>query len=209
MKTPISALALAALLCACAPEQGDVPISDASAPAAPTAAVTPFAGPGADPSPRPAPTEARAVRYTRLDKCRVIESTTAEGGWYSAECPGPAGYALRHTEGDLRQNIVVVPPQGEETSLALSEATRRGGFSRLGETVEWRGTGEGEGFRPDALILRFFVIEDPEQPRQETSYLLPVSLGSDKPCVAAMVPPGAGQNERARRIADGAMKCLR
>lgn len=151
----------------------------------------------------------RVSQYTRTDKCRTIELNEDEGGWSVQLCPGLAGYRLRVTEGDLRQNVVVLLPRGGERSLALSEATRSGGFSSLGPTVEWRGTGAGRAFRPDALILRYSVVEDAEHPERPTSYLLAVSLANRRPCVTAKVPPGPGQNERARRIADGPAACLR
>lgn len=151
----------------------------------------------------------RVSQYTRTDKCRTIELNEDEGGWSVQLCPGLAGYRLRVTEGDLRQNVVVLLPRGGERSLALSEATQTGGFSSLGPTVEWRGTGTGRSFRPDALILRYSVVEDAEHPERPTSYLLTVSLADRRPCVTAKVAPGPGQNERARRIADGPAACLR
>lgn len=151
----------------------------------------------------------RSSRYTRIDKCRTMELNEDEGGWSVQLCPGLAGYRLRVTEGDLRQNVVVLQPGGGERSLALSEATRSGGFSSLGPTVEWRGRASRRSFRPDALILRYSVVEDAEHPERPTSYLLTVSLADRRPCVTAKVGPGPGQNERARRIADGPAACLR
>lgn len=148
-------------------------------------------------------------QYTRIDKCRTVELNEEEGGWSVQLCPGLAGYRLRVTEGDLRQNVVVLLPRGGERSLALSEATQSGGFSSLGSTVEWRGRGAGRGFRPAALILRYSVVEDAEHPERPTSYLLTVSLANRRPCVTAKVAPGPNQNERARRIADGPASCLR
>ncbi|MGN6357149.1 MAG: hypothetical protein ACTHLU_06675 [Novosphingobium sp.] len=153
----------------------------------------------------------RALLYTRIDKCRTLELNQDEGGWSVQLCAGLAGYRLKVTEGDLRQNVVVLLPHGGERSLGLSEATRTGGFSSLGPVVEWRGRGRGRAFRPDALILRYAVVEDaehPEHPERPTSYLLTVSLANRRPCVTAKVPPGPGQNERARRIADGPAVCL-
>jgi hypothetical protein len=159
------------------------------------------------------PTAAAAApltsQYTRIDTCRTVELNEDEGGWSVQLCPGLAGYRLRVTEGDLRQNVVVLLPRGGERSLALSEATRSGGFSSLGPTVEWRGRGAGRAFRAEALILRYSVVEDAERPERPTSYLLTVSLAHRRPCVTAKVPPGPAQNERARRIADGPASCLR
>lgn len=156
----------------------------------------------------------RTSQYTRTDQCRMIERNEEEGGWSVQACPGLAGYRLRVTEGDLRQNVVVELPRSgarraSERSLALAEATGSGGFSSIGASVEWRGIGTGRAFRPDALILRYVVVEDPERPNAPTSYLVTVSLANRRPCVTAKVPPGPGQNERARAIADRPGRCLR
>lgn len=156
----------------------------------------------------------RTSQYTRTDKCRTVERNDEEGGWSVQACPGLAGYRLRLTEGDLRQNVVVELPRtgrgrGGERNLALAEATGSGGFSSIGATVEWRGTGRGRAFRPDALILRYAVVEDAERPERPTSYLVTVSLANRQPCVTAKVPPGPAQNARARAIADRPGRCLR
>jgi hypothetical protein len=155
-----------------------------------------------------APAPERTSQYTRTDKCRQIELNEDEGGWSVQRCPGLAGYRLRLTEGDLRQNVVVELPRGGERSLDLAEATGSGGFSSIGASVEWRGSGTGRAFRPDALILRYSVVEDQERPERPTSYLLTVSLANRRPCVSAKVRPGPGQNERARAIVDRPMRCL-
>lgn len=156
----------------------------------------------------------RTSQYTRTDKCRTVERNEEEGGWSVQACPGLAGYRLRVTEGDLRQNVVVELPRsggrsGGERSLALAEATGSGGFSSIGASVEWRGTGTGRAFHPDALILRYIVVEDAERPERPTSYLVTVSLAHRRPCVTAKVPPGPAQNQRARAIADAPGRCLR
>jgi hypothetical protein len=151
----------------------------------------------------------RTSQCTRTDKCRQVELNEDEGGWSVQACPGLAGYRLRVTEGDLRQDVVVELPGGGERRLALAETTGSGGFSSIGAVVEWRGPGSNRAFHPDALILRYAVVEDQEHPEQPTSYLLTVSLANRRPCVTAKVPPGPAQNERARAIADGPMRCLR
>lgn len=191
----IGALAgLAAACAACAPDQ---PAAEREGAATETSAAA------------AAPDDGRRSRYTRLDRCRLIErSPTDEGDYAALACPGLGGYRLRLIEDDLRQDLVVELPGGGERSLALSEATGSGGFSRLGETVEWRGEGNGEAFRPDAMILRYFVVENAETPERETSYLLTVALGQGRPCVTGKLPPGGEQNERARRLADGDAGCL-
>lgn len=151
----------------------------------------------------------RSYQYTRTDKCRTLEMNAEEGGWSVQLCPGLAGYRLKVTEGDLRQNVVVLLPGQGERSLALAEATGSGGFSSVGPVVEWRGTGQGRTFRPDALILRYSVVEDPDRPERPTSYLLAVTLAGRRPCITAKIAPGPGQNERARAAADRPGRCLR
>jgi hypothetical protein len=151
----------------------------------------------------------RTQRYTRLDHCRTVERNEDEGGWSVRRCPGLAGYRLRRTEGDLRENLIVELPGGGEADLRLAEATGKGGFSSLGDTVEWRGRGWGPAFRPHALILRFVVVEDAERPERPTSYLLAVRLAGPRSCATAIVPPGPGQNAAARRLADTGDRCLR
>src|SRR6185295_8987844 len=57
--------------------------------------------------------------YTSIgDKqCRTIKSHEAGDEGFEARCRGTAGYNLLLSEGDLRQNIVVVTPQGKAHSL--------------------------------------------------------------------------------------------
>ena len=146
----------------------------------------------------------RAYRHTSLAGCEVVREEHEEMPFVETLCPGPAGWALRVTDSDARQNLVVVVPGGLEASLELSRIGG-GGFSSLGETAEWRGPA-GPDFAPDSLIVRYNVVEDPES-NVEVSYLLPVRL-AQAPCVIGKVAPGAAQNARARDIADAGGTCL-
>lgn len=119
-------------------------------------------------------------------------------------CPGPADWALRVTDSDARQNLIVAAPDGTRTSLDLSRVGG-GGFSSLGETAEWRGPA-GEPFTPDSLIVRYQVAEQP-YPAPEVSYLLAVDL-APRPCVVARVAPGPQQNAIARVRADDPGSCM-
>ena len=56
---------------------------------------------------------------------------------YEGRCRGVAGYTLLLSEGDLRQNIIVVTPQGAKHSLELWDVVS-GGFSSVGPKAEWR-----------------------------------------------------------------------
>lgn len=194
MRYSTLSLALAGLLAACGPEQ---PQGEAAGDR-PTASASPATRAG----------DGRVSEYTRLDNCKLEEhSPPDEGDFSSYVCPGLGDYGLELTEGDLRQNLLVRFGREAAHSLKLPEMATSGGFTRLGKIVEWRGRGKGAAFRPDALILRYFVVEDPDAPARETAYLLTVSLGKN-PCVTGKLPPDRDQNAAARRIADGPMRCL-
>jgi hypothetical protein len=145
-------------------------------------------------------------RYTRLSDCRLLRSVPEEAGFTEHECRGEGDYRLRLTESDLRQNVVVVPPDGEERSLALP-ALANGAFSSVGDTIEWRGDAAGDSFTPDALIMRHSVMENPDPNVPETAYLVVARLGSS-PCVVARIVPGPRQNRLAREAADRGGNCL-
>lgn len=213
-----SFLPLLALTCLCA--CGGDPTPEETAPNAavaeeipaplpvPTASATPV--PSSDaPTPSPAATAAstagRVSRYTSLSDCRVVRSAPDEAGFSESSCPGLGDYRLKLVEADGRQNLMLVSG-GREHNLRLSSVSS-GGFSELGKRIEWRGHGQDGSFHPDALILRYDVVENFDQPTRPTSYLLPVSL-ERTPCLSAKIRPGPGQNDRARAAADGRGKCL-
>lgn len=181
-------------------------LSACSQPAAPSKGAEAPADPAAAPSEAPA-VDGRASRYTSLKDCRVTESEPDEAGYSRSECPGLGGYGLVVIDADARQNLLIqVPGGGEAVSLRLPERTG-GGFSRLGDQAEWRGaTGDGP-FRPDALIVRYGVMENGDA-APETSYLLTISLGQGGPCLAGKTAPGPDQNAAARAVADGPLRCL-
>jgi hypothetical protein len=180
------ALIALTLLAACSQEQ---PAEDA---------------PAATATPEPT-VAAREFKFTTLDDCPVLKSNPDEAGYFESECKGEGGYKLRVIESDLRQTVSVIAPDGTSTGLDLS-AVSGGGFSELGDTVEWRGVTEGGSFTPDALILRHEVVTDPEG-ENEISYLVAVKLAGT-PCAIAKIEPGVGQNGRAREAADAGGECL-
>jgi hypothetical protein len=185
-------------LAACAPEAPREEQGDAAAtPAEPQAAA-------AEPAPADGDVEARAWRYTALTGCEIVREEHEEMPFVETLCPGPQGWALRVTDSDARQNLLVVAPGGQETSLELSRVGG-GGFSSLGDRAEWRGPAGGS-FAPDSLVVRYRVAEAP-YPEPETSYLLAVRL-APKPCVVAKVAPGPAQNAIARARADDPGACL-
>lgn len=138
--------------------------------------------------------------YTPLDvkACRTIKTETTGAGDYEGRCPGVAGYSLTLLEGDLRQNIIVVTPQGAKHSLDLWDVVS-GGFSNVGPKAEWR-----VAKAPVALILRYNASDDPDHPDNKTSYLVVAKIAADEICVTDKISPGPKANEAARNAADSA-----
>jgi hypothetical protein len=139
-------------------------------------------------------------------KCKLLEENIEEGGWSRRLCDGLAGYKLELTDSDLRQDIIVIPASGQRSELGLTEIVANGAFNAIGKTAEWRGA---EPSSPDALIVRLGVAADPEGKQPDISNLVVARL-KPSACIDAVVPPGLGQNERARAIADGKLpECLK
>jgi|ERR1700752_152355 len=136
-------------------------------------------------------------------QCRVIKSAEAGDDGYEARCRGTAGYSLLLSEGDLRQNITVITPQGKKHSLDLWSVVS-GGFSSVGARAEWRLTVKNKQSVPVALILRYNASEDPESPNKLTSYLAVAKITPAEICVTERISPGYKANEDARRAADAA-----
>lgn len=133
-----------------------------------------------------------------LDKCRLIEKNEEEGGYYRHRCPGAGGFNYEHVESDLRQSLVIIAPDGRRGEVSPAQATGSGGFSTLGSTFDWRGL---SGAPPRTVTVRYNVNEDPEATVPARSYLVVVRLTAPV-CPIAVVPPGPGQNDEARAIAD-------
>lgn len=142
--------------------------------------------------------------YTDLDpkKCKTL-SVDKETGDSEQQCPGVAGYRLKVSDGDLRQSVTVVDPQGKEHPLEYWSVIS-GGFSTLGPKAEWRVEQQGGKLVPKALIVRVNASENPEDPNKKTSYLAVAKLAPAKTCVTAKIPPGPKMNELAREAADAA-----
>lgn len=150
------------------------------------------------PPAQPAPTD--SGRYTSLDPsaCRLIEQNAAEAGYSRDACAGVGGYRIEVVEGDLRQDVTVIAPDGRRSELQLSSIVAKGAFNALGKTAEWRGPAD----KPAALIVRLNVSPGVEPARPDVSNLVVARLAAPA-CVVAVVPPGPDQNAAARRIADG------
>ena len=199
MRAPLHIVSLYCVIAACSPERaangpnGQTAAEDGTT-AGQLVAAPAIARPG------------RVSEYSSLGGCRLVTSKPEEAGYTNSACPGAGGFTLRLINSAGRQNLFVKTPSGKERSLKLSEAAGSG-FSRIGDRVEWRGTMDDEAtFRPDAMVLRYFVVE--QEGQGETAYLLPVTLTGAGPCVAGKISPGADQSERARAKVDGNMACL-
>lgn len=133
---------------------------------------------------------------TNTKACRTIESNPNEAGWYRGRCKGVGGYTLELTEGDLRQDLIVITPAKKEHDLQLTSYYPR--FSAVADRVEWR---LKKGV-PVALIARYNVSKDDEG--GNISYLMIAKVGKKESCIVDVIEPGARQNERARVAADAA-----
>lgn len=187
----VGTASIALTACADQAAEKDAPSPAISDRPAPTAAAVPAEGPS------------RASRYTALTGCELVREERAEMPYTETLCAGPAGWAVRIADADARQTLGLRGPSEAETRIDLS-AVSGGAFNSFGGTAEWRGS-SAKPFRPDALIVRFLVAEDPH-PAPEVAYLVVLRL-TDKPCLIAKIAPGADQNRRARATADGSRAC--
>lgn len=159
--------------------------------------------------PPAAPAEALPARlsvFTPLEatSCKMIEENRDEGSYWRRQCPGPADYSVEWTESDLRQGLEVLK-DGSRTDLQMSAIVAEGAFNRLGPRIEWRGN---KGSPPDRLVVRYFVADGAAPAKPDKSLLAVASL-EPSPCIIAIVSPGPGQSDEARRIADEpARPCL-
>jgi hypothetical protein len=140
---------------------------------------------------------ARQSTFTKLDagSCGP-ERTIAETGDWDRTCKGAGLYTLEWNSGDLREDLAVIDGD-RRSALAIPVKVANGAFDSIGDTVEWRGA---PGRDPDVMIVRVKVAND--QGEDDAGSLAVARLGST-PCIVAVVPPSAGQSDRARAIADG------
>jgi len=143
--------------------------------------------------------------YTPLaeKQCKTIKGPDRETNDYEGRCPGAAGYTLLVTEGDLRQNVTVVTPNGTKHSLELWDVIS-GGFSSVGPKAEWRMAKQNGKLTPVALIIRYNANDDPESPNKQSSYLAVTKITATEICVTDKIMPGPKANEDARTAADAA-----
>lgn len=159
---------------------------------------------------------AQAVRsvYTDLSeaKCKVVKGGEEEEETASStsRCPGVAGYNLLVLDGDSRQSVTVVRPDGTEHPLDLWH-TVSGAFSTVGQRAEWRVRRRDGRDEPFALIVRFSYNASPDNPDKKVSSLVVAKITPDAACVTDKILPAPDANERARKAADSsaAKPCMR
>ena len=157
----------------------------------------------AAPPARVAALQERQSSFTKLDdKSCGPEDVIEETGDWDRRCKGAGGYDLEWSSGDLRENLNLIHA-GKSVGLDIPARVAGGAFDSLGTTLEWRGP---KGGAPDVLITRVHVAN--AEGKNDSGRLAIVRLG-DSPCIVAVVPPAAGQSDRARAIADGKLPdCL-
>ncbi len=150
--------------------------------------------------------------YTNLDSksCKTLEVDNSGAGWSRQQCPGTAGYKLLVEEGDLRQTVVVVRPNGSKQDLNIPVLVGGGSFSSVGAKAEWRMKVQNGKRVPFALIIRFNV-SDPSDSAKQISYLTITKITPQEICLTDSVNPKASANEEARRLADSSANrpCLK
>ena len=145
----------------------------------------------------------RASIFTKLDDSHCgPENVIEETGDWDRRCKGAGGQEFEWASGDLREELLLI--RGDKgVNLDIPIKVAGGAFDALGTTLEWRGP---KGGAPDVLITRVHVAN--LEGKSDSGRLAIVRLG-DSPCIVAVVPPVAGQSDRARAIADGKLPdCL-
>ena len=150
------------------------------------------------------PAQSNQSLYSDLgsQKCKTLEFDK-ESSYSLQECSGIAGYKLLVEDGDSRQDVTVVRPDGTKHPLKLGEVISPQ-FSTVGPKAEWRVKNDKGKIIPVALIVRFNASENPEDSSKITSYLVVAKITPEKICVTDKIQPGASANEEARRAADRA-----
>ncbi|NKB89024.1 MAG: hypothetical protein GKS06_12485 [Acidobacteria bacterium] len=128
----------------------------------------------------------------------------------TSACAGAGGYRLLVHDGDARQSITIVRPDGTEWPLDYWSTVTQG-FSAVGWEAEWRVSGRGGDAVPTALIVPVNASEwSDDQDEVPVSYLAIAKITADTACVTDVLTPALHQSDRARRLADSAAQrqCL-
>jgi hypothetical protein len=148
----------------------------------------------------PADTSAsRRSRYTSLEprSCTILQENADKADQRLRRCPGIDGYALETSPAGEVRHLIILKPDGQRANLDLSRIAANGSLGRL---AEWRAQDNGD---LRAVIVRFSA------PGEQVVSSLIVAKLTPTPCIVAVIPRGAGQNEKARGVADRKnLECL-
>jgi hypothetical protein len=134
-------------------------------------------------------------------RCTTV-SVDPETGGTTQECPGPGGYTVLVLDDDARMSITLRTADGAEHPLSLW-STVTSAFSSLGDSLEWRVRGAGEGAVPAALVVEVRANESPEDPERVTVYRAVAKVGPGGSCVTDKLAAAATRDE-VLRAADAA-----
>jgi hypothetical protein len=112
------------------------------------------------------------------------------------------GYRVLVLDYDARMSITLRALDGTEQPLVLW-GTITSAFSSLGDSLEWRVRGAGEGAAPAALIVEVRANESPEDPERVTVYRAVAKVGPAESCVTHKLD-AAATRDQVLRAADSA-----
>ncbi len=141
--------------------------------------------------------------YTELTgaACKTVTVREDPDSSSLQQCEGVAGYRLQIEDGDDRQSVTVVRPDGKRSPLDLWH-TVSGAFSTVGPRAEWRVRQLNGKPSPVALIVRFNAQDMPDHPDRNISFLVVTKITPEEICVTDKISPGPNANEEARKAAD-------
>jgi hypothetical protein len=139
---------------------------------------------------------------TKTEDCKTIEQSDEGAGYYRGQCPGVGGFKLEVVEGDIRQSINLIAPDGTSSELDFWSSVS-GGFSAVGEKAEWRVSGKGKKAKPYALIIRYNAQNAATEKNE--SFLVIVKITGNTACISDIIKPTANQNVKARQAADASV----
>jgi hypothetical protein len=170
--------------------------------AAPIAEVSPpAAAPAAAETPATAGTLRSVVTSIAEGRCTTVRVDPETSG-STQECPGTAGYEVLVLDDDARMSITLRSADGAEHPLNLW-GTITSGFSSLGDSLEWRVRGAGEGAAPTALVVEVRANESSEDPERVTIYRAVAKVSPGGSCVTDKLDAAATRDE-VLRAADAA-----
>jgi hypothetical protein len=136
-------------------------------------------------------------RYTALDNCRDVAQGKEGEDWLLKRCPGVGKSPVWALYADtLYLRLGFGPRKNVSGTYA--------GARLPGWKIEWRGTGSGAAFNPFAVIVRVADPEPEGDVAKKPSRLVVFRLRADGTSCVIGEAKGAGDNARARAIADAA-----